>query len=180
MASSTPVCSLCELRSITLPSMTWYITCDTGLCSECQEHNSSSKRTRNHNTVPVKDYQQLPIDILKISENCDKHNEKFTKIIVNWGYVTTFAENIYHTNNQTHCVTCYSLLDGKVQWTFDNICVLKEPRCISVDNNGNVFVVGKASNNVVVLSADGKQHKEILKASDDLLSPYTLDCNGSY
>ncbi|CAG2234404.1 unnamed protein product [Mytilus edulis] len=78
MASSTPLCSLCELLSITKPSITWCTTCGKGLCSECLEHHSSSKKTRNHKTVPVSDYQQLPIDILKISEYCEKHNEKFT------------------------------------------------------------------------------------------------------
>lgn len=78
MASSTPLCSLCELLSIKKPSITWCTTCGNGLCSECLEHHSSSKKTRNHKTVPVSDYQQLPIDILKISEYCEKHNEKFT------------------------------------------------------------------------------------------------------
>ncbi|CAC5416445.1 unnamed protein product [Mytilus coruscus] len=94
------------------------------------------------------------------------------------GYVAIFGDKIYHTNHQTHYVTCYDL-KGETQWTFKNVCVLEEPRGISVDNDGNVFVVGNKSKNVVVLSADGKQHKEILKASDDLLFPYTLDCNRS-
>ncbi|CAG2232509.1 unnamed protein product [Mytilus edulis] len=68
---------------------------------------------------------------------------------------------------------------GEKHWAFENECVLKEPRGISVDNDGNVFVVGNESNNVVVLSADGKQHKELLKASENLLYPYTLDYNRS-
>lgn len=92
------------------------------------------------------------------------------------GYVATFDDKIYHTNHKTHSVACYDL-KGETQWIFENVCVLKEPRGISVDNNGNVFVVGNESNYVVVLSADGKQHKEILQASENQLYPFTLDCN---
>ncbi|CAC5388365.1 unnamed protein product [Mytilus coruscus] len=94
------------------------------------------------------------------------------------GYVATFGDKIYHTNHKTHSIKC-SDKNGEKRWAFENECVLKEPRGISVDNDGNVFVVGNESNNVVVLSADGKQHKEILKASENLLYPYILDYNRS-
>ncbi|CAC5380234.1 unnamed protein product [Mytilus coruscus] len=70
-------------------------------------------------------------------------------------------------------------LQGIEQWTFQNESILKEPRGISVDNDGNVYVVGVESFNVVVISADGKQYKELFIVSDDLLDPYTLDYNKS-
>lgn len=95
------------------------------------------------------------------------------------GYVVAFAENIYHKNNQTDFVAYYNFSKRREQWTFKNICFLKEPCGISVDNDGNVSVEGNVSENVVVVSADGKQHKKILKVSENLVYPYTLDHNRS-
>ncbi|XP_071121527.1 uncharacterized protein MAL8P1.12-like [Mytilus edulis] len=71
-------------------------------------------------------------------------------------YTATFRDNIYHTNNQKDTVTCYNL-HGKLLWTFNNESVLKSPHGIDVDNDGNVFVAGYNSNNVVVISSDGKK-----------------------
>ncbi|CAG2249939.1 unnamed protein product [Mytilus edulis] len=78
MASSTPVCGVCDLRSISKPSTIWCFECDEGLCSECKDHHSLSKGTRKHRTVPMSEYQKIPSDIVKITQNCDKHNEKYT------------------------------------------------------------------------------------------------------
>jgi DNA-binding beta-propeller fold protein YncE len=49
------------------------------------------------------------------------------------------------------------------------------PRGISVDNDGNVYVVGGGSNNVVVISPDGQRHRQILSAGDGLVNPRVLD-----
>lgn len=77
MASSTPVCGICDQSNITIPSMIWCFECDEGLCLECNGHYSLSKGTRKHTTVPMSEYQKLPCDIVKIIQNCVKHNEKF-------------------------------------------------------------------------------------------------------
>ncbi|CAG2186028.1 unnamed protein product [Mytilus edulis] len=91
-------------------------------------------------------------------------------------YVTMFDDKIYYTNNQANSVTCYDL-QGIVKWTFKNEKVLRRPNGISVNNDGIVYVVGNSSNNVVVLSADGKQFKEIATTSDGLSSPLSTDYN---
>ncbi|XP_063400251.1 uncharacterized protein LOC134684871 [Mytilus trossulus] len=91
-------------------------------------------------------------------------------------YVALFDENIYHTNYKSNSVTCYDL-QGTIQWTFKNEKVLRCPRGISVDNDGNVYVVGRSTNNVVVISADGQQYKEVATASDGLSNPISLDYN---
>ena len=78
MASSTPVCGICDLRCITKPAILWCFECDEGLCAECKDHHSLSKGSRNHDTVAISDYQQLPSDVVKISQNCGKHNENYT------------------------------------------------------------------------------------------------------
>ncbi|XP_071121594.1 uncharacterized protein [Mytilus edulis] len=93
-------------------------------------------------------------------------------------YTATFRDNIYHTNNATYTVTCYNL-HGKLLWTFHNESVLKSPHGIDVDNDGNVFVVGYISNNVVVISSDGKRHREILTVSDGLDNPISLHYSGT-
>ncbi|XP_052065206.1 uncharacterized protein LOC127705000 [Mytilus californianus] len=100
--------------------------------------------------------------------------EEFPKMC----YIATFDDKIYHTNNKTNSVTCYDL-QGTVQWTFEKESALKRPFGISVDNEGKVYVVGRLSTNVVVISADGQYHKEILTASDGLSNPLSLYYNRS-
>ncbi|XP_052065225.1 uncharacterized protein LOC127705021 isoform X1 [Mytilus californianus] len=93
-------------------------------------------------------------------------------------YIATFDDKIYHTNNIINSVTCYDL-QGTVKWTFEKESVLKRPFGISVDNDGKVYVVGRLSTNVVVISAGGQYHKEILTASNGLFHPLSLYYNRS-
>ncbi|XP_052065914.1 uncharacterized protein LOC127705624 [Mytilus californianus] len=92
-------------------------------------------------------------------------------------YTSTFRDNIYYTKNVTNTVICYNL-QGKVQWTFHNESVLRNPRGIDVDNDGNVYVAGYRSNNVVVISPDGQRHREVCTARDGLIDPFTLHYSG--
>jgi DNA-binding beta-propeller fold protein YncE len=66
-------------------------------------------------------------------------------------YVATSGKKLYYTGYYTHAVTCCDL-HGTTQWEFKDERVLRGPRGISVDNDGNVYVVGHSSNNVVVIS----------------------------
>ncbi|XP_063397266.1 E3 ubiquitin-protein ligase TRIM45-like [Mytilus trossulus] len=77
MASSSQSCGVCDLRHINKPSIIWCMECDEGLCKDCQEHHSLSKGTRNHNTIKIKEYRTLPNEILKITQYCRTHNDKF-------------------------------------------------------------------------------------------------------
>jgi DNA-binding beta-propeller fold protein YncE len=94
------------------------------------------------------------------------------------GYVATYGDKLYYTNYNTHAVTCCDL-HGTTQWKFKDIRVLQGPRGISVDNDGNVYVVGSNSNNVVVISPDGQRHRQILSSMDGLSDPYVLDYDQS-
>lgn len=78
MATSIPSCSPCNTHHITIPSLVWCTECDEGLCSQCQKHHAASKGSRNHNTLPITEYQELPSEVQKINHYCDKHNEKYT------------------------------------------------------------------------------------------------------
>ena len=93
-------------------------------------------------------------------------------------YVATSGDKLYYTNYHTHIVTCCDL-HGTTQWEFNYKRVLQYPCAISVDNDGNVYVVGGESNNVVVISPDGQRHRQILSAKDGLINPHVLDYDKS-
>jgi hypothetical protein len=42
-----------------------------------------------------------------------------------------------------------------------------------------VYVVGRASNNVMVISPDGQRHRQLLSSKDDLVNPTVLDYDKS-
>lgn len=88
-------------------------------------------------------------------------------------YVATYANKIFFTNSTKHTVTC-CLFNGTPVWEFTNEGILNDPRGITLDNNGNVFVAGCYSCNVVVISADGKQYKEVLSKKNGLKYPRTI------
>ena len=93
-------------------------------------------------------------------------------------YVAISGNRLYYTNYRTHTVTCCDL-HGTAQWEFKDERVLQSPRGISVDNNGNVYVVGHVSSNVVVFSPDGQQNRQLLSSKDGLISPHVLDYDKS-
>ena len=93
-------------------------------------------------------------------------------------YVATSGDKLYYTNCITHTVTCCDL-HGTTQWEFNDEHVLQNPRGISVDKDGNVYVVGHMSNNVVVISPDGQHHRQLLSSKNGLNIPRVLDYDKS-
>jgi hypothetical protein len=93
-------------------------------------------------------------------------------------YVATSGDKLYYTNTNTNTVTCCDL-PGKTQWEFKDNRVLKGPHGISVDNDGNVYVVGCHSSNVMVISPDGQRHRQLLSSNDGLSKPHVLDYDKS-
>ena len=89
-------------------------------------------------------------------------------------YVATFEDKLYYTNWDTQTVTCCDL-QGTTQWEFKDERVLRYPLGITVDNDGNVYVIGRDSINVVVISPDGQRHKQLLSSKDGLVTPHVLD-----
>jgi DNA-binding beta-propeller fold protein YncE len=92
--------------------------------------------------------------------------------------VTTSGDKLYYTNPNTNTVTCCDL-HGATLWEFKDNCVLQYPHGISVDNDGNVYVVCYYSNSVVVISPDGQRHNKLLSSKDGLSYPYVLDYDKS-
>jgi DNA-binding beta-propeller fold protein YncE len=89
-------------------------------------------------------------------------------------YVATSGDKLYYTNFTTHTVTCCDL-HGTTQWEFKDERVLQCPLGITVDNDGNVYVVGFSSNNVVFISPNGQRHRQLLSSKNGLNNPRVLD-----
>ncbi|CAC5397665.1 TRIM2_3 [Mytilus coruscus] len=78
MASkSKEFCGICYARHITKSQNFWCSDCDEGLCTECHEHHSISKSSRNHNVIPIESYNKLPSSIAKIVNYCTNHGRKY-------------------------------------------------------------------------------------------------------
>ncbi|CAC5395473.1 unnamed protein product [Mytilus coruscus] len=77
MASNLTVCGVCDSLEITKPSVVWCSDCDEGFCADSDKHHAVSKASRSHCTIPITESNKLPIDILEITHNCSKHNEKY-------------------------------------------------------------------------------------------------------
>ena len=93
-------------------------------------------------------------------------------------YVATSGDKFYSANFNTHTVTCCEL-HGTTQWQFKDTRVLQCPNGISVDNDGNVYVVSYGTKDVMVISPDGQRHRQLLSARDGLSSPTVLDYDKS-
>jgi DNA-binding beta-propeller fold protein YncE len=93
-------------------------------------------------------------------------------------YVDTSGDKLYCTNYGTRTVTCCDL-HGTTQWEFKGERVLQGPLGISVDKDGNVYIAGYKSNNVVVISPDVQRHRQLLSSKDGLSYPIVLDYDKS-
>ncbi|CAG2248363.1 unnamed protein product [Mytilus edulis] len=95
-----------------------------------------------------------------------------------WSYVATFGDKIFYTNCNDDSVTCIDF-QGNIQWVFKNERVLRNPLGISVDGDGNVYVVGRNTNNVIVISPNGQNIRELLTSKNGLKSPIAIHVDRS-
>ncbi|XP_071121919.1 uncharacterized protein [Mytilus edulis] len=93
-------------------------------------------------------------------------------VVPKYSYVTTHADTILFTNPDKHKIVC-CLYDGTPVWEFNND-ILRTPCGITVDDKGNIFVVGRVSCNVLIISPDGKQYKQILNKENGLNDPHAI------
>ena len=80
---------------------------------------------------------------------------------------------VYLTDWDNSRVTCFQL-DGEMVYQYQDKEQLERPLGIYVDSAGNSLVCGSDSNNVVVLTADGRKHGELL-TSKDTRNPKCID-----
>jgi hypothetical protein len=94
------------------------------------------------------------------------------------GRVATSGYKLYYTNGIFDTVTCCDL-HGTTHWEFRDENILQYPCDITVDNGGNVYVVGCYTNNIVVISHDGQRSRQLLSKKDGLKDPNVLDYDRS-
>ncbi|CAC5423036.1 unnamed protein product [Mytilus coruscus] len=89
-----------------------------------------------------------------------------------YAHVALLGDQIFYTNSLTKSVICCDLL-GRKQWAFQ-YSKLSRLFVVTVDTDGHLFVAGNRSHNVVVISPDGKQHKQLLSSKDGVDWPNGL------
>ncbi|CAC5393329.1 unnamed protein product [Mytilus coruscus] len=87
------------------------------------------------------------------------------------------TDRLFLTYPLINTVYCCDL-NGSDKWKFTDDKMIM-PSGVTTDGNGNVYVVCHKSNNVVVVSPDGKHHKEILTKKDGLRNPSAINYNKS-
>ena len=90
-----------------------------------------------------------------------------------WSHVTSFNDRLYYTDSMRSKVVCCDI-NGTILWKFTDKSVLKTPRSVTVDDYGNVYVVCANPAHVIVISPDGKEHKQLLSKADRLENPNAL------
>jgi hypothetical protein len=90
-----------------------------------------------------------------------------------FSYVVAFAGKVIYINRPQNTINC-CLLNGTSVWQFQNEDILVIPRGLTVDENGNLYVVGEHTSNTVVISADGQYQKQILTNEDGLNKPSAI------
>lgn len=68
-------------------------------------------------------------------------------------------------------------MEGNTQWEFNNN-VLKSSFGISIDGDGNAYVVGEGTNNVVI-SPNGQNYRELLTSKNGLENPAAIHVDRS-
>jgi hypothetical protein len=94
----------------------------------------------------------------------------------NSAHISLRHDTIKCTDWKDNTIYSYTLT-GQHMWTFKDENVLRAPMGIALDKNRNVYVAGMGTNNVVVLSPDGKNCKQILTKSDGSNRPRSLRIN---
>ena len=71
--SDEKFCSFCDPSPI--KAMGWCPECDDFLCSDCLKHHKSSKTSKNHSTVTLENYKELPTVVQTLKYQCEDHDE---------------------------------------------------------------------------------------------------------
>jgi hypothetical protein len=91
----------------------------------------------------------------------------------NWTYVIASGENIYHTNNKAHTISCHTI-NGDKLWEFQDVAIIRSPHGVAVDRDLNVYVASVDNGSVVVISPDGKGCRTVLGKSDGIYRPTAI------
>ncbi|XP_071147614.1 uncharacterized protein [Mytilus edulis] len=90
--------------------------------------------------------------------------------------LTSFESKLYVCDPKLNTVSCCDM-EGNNIWSFKDDAVIKKPGGIAVDGMGNVYVTNEDMHNVIVISPDGNQTRQLLSQSDGLKKPRAIQYN---
>lgn len=99
-----------------------------------------------------------------------------TKQLRDFPYISVFNSKVYYSDKSSNSVTCCDV-KGRIIWKFKNTSVLLEPRGITVDKNGIVYVADSLLSKIAALSPDGQQSMVILDREDGVNEAWDLYCD---
>ena len=72
--SDEKFCSICDPSPIR--AMVWCSECEEFLCSDCLKQHKSTKLFKNHSTMSLEDYKELPTVVQAMKYHCEDHDER--------------------------------------------------------------------------------------------------------
>ena len=90
----------------------------------------------------------------------------------NYITVSTAGDNIFVSDYKTDTVTCMKV-DGSIVYQYKDTD-LKGPRGLYCDDGDNIMVCGFNSNNIHVITSDGKKYDTLLSSQDGLKMPVSV------
>lgn len=82
-------------------------------------------------------------------------------------YVTISTCNVCMSNTYTGSITLFDP-SSNIIWKFRDKKLLDSPENLTSDEKGNIYVLGRHTYNVVFISADGKQSRQLLGREDGI------------
>lgn len=111
------------------------------------------------------------IFMINLQDSSVKHIMKCD--LSTWSYVSSFNDKLYYAQINENTVTCCDF-DGKPNWTFQNDSILVKPGGLTIDNDGNIYIISRQHNSVVVISPDGQQSRTLISGQSELKTPTSL------
>ena len=96
-------------------------------------------------------------------------NEDWSRLFSTPFYITvsTAGDKVFVSDWENNTVTCMKV-DGSIIYQYED---LVGPRGLYCDDGDNILVCGRDSNNIKVITADGKNYSTVLSSQDGLKSP---------
>ncbi|XP_052082907.1 uncharacterized protein LOC127720372 [Mytilus californianus] len=76
MATKYPTCDICLNLHVTKSASVWCSECEEAICKDCEPRHRTQKATKNHKTIAIENYQELPLYIADIKLECEDHSQK--------------------------------------------------------------------------------------------------------
>ncbi|XP_063418500.1 tripartite motif-containing protein 2-like [Mytilus trossulus] len=112
------------------------------------------------------------IKIVGTSQEIVANKKRFSNATGKDSYVASCKTCIVHSDFHYDTITCFNF-KGELLWTY-KASTLRKPCGITFDSDSNIYVAGSASNNIVMISPDGMNAKQLLDSSHGILDPRAI------